>query len=130
MYCLEKYAPKSAKDQFTKLLLLISGGIRQGAKINFIMSYLIRRQVLRNNQRALSKRDKLWKYLKFDSGCTVCQSTPQNLLYINLPNFLGWFHEPLEKEQKLFLSTLPNSKIIFIHKRKSTTNQRKTPKMS
>ena len=97
VHCLAKHAPKSAKDQFTKLCRLISGAIREGAKINFKIPYLTWRQVLTNNQRALLKREKLQKCLQFDSGCTVCQSTPQNMLYINLLNFVGLLHEPLEK---------------------------------
>ena len=60
-------------------------------------------QVLSKNQKALSKRRKLRKRLKFDSGCTVWQSTPQNLLNINLTNSVSSLEEPLGKEQKVIL---------------------------
>ena len=66
------------------LCRLTSGAITEGATI-----FLIQRQVLSKNQRALSIREKLQKYLKFDSECIVWQSTPQNLLKINLSNFVG-----------------------------------------
>ena len=51
--------------------------------------FLIQRQVLSKNERALSIREKLQKYLKFDSESTVWQSTLQSLLKINLSNFVG-----------------------------------------
>ena len=47
---------------------MTSGTISKGAKINFKIAYLIRRQVSSKNQRALSNREKLQKCLKFDSG--------------------------------------------------------------
>ena len=68
---------------------MILGVIEKGAKINLKVSYLIWRQVFCKKQRALSNREKFQKCLKFDSGCTVWQSSPQNLLNINLPNFVG-----------------------------------------
>ena len=69
--CLAEHTPKSAKQQFTRLCWMISGAIREGAKINFELPHLFRRQVWIKNQKTLSKREKLQKCLKFDSGCTV-----------------------------------------------------------
>ena len=76
------------QDQFTKLCWLNSGAIMEGGKIISNHTYLIWRYTLSKNQR-LSIREKLQKYLKFDSGCTVWQSTPQSMLNINLSNFVG-----------------------------------------
>ena len=66
-----KARPKSAIHQLTKLCRLTLGAINEGAKINFMISYLIRREFLSKNQRALSNREKHQKCPKVDSGCTV-----------------------------------------------------------
>ena len=92
-----KHVPKFAKDTLTKLCRLISGAVREGVKINFKITHLIGKQVLSKHQRALSNREKLQK-------CR--QSTPQNLLNINLPNLVGCFQELSEKEQKFDLRCL------------------------
>ena len=89
MRCLAEHARKSAKHLFTKLCRVTSGIISEVAKINFKIVYLIRGQVLNKNQRALLNREKLQKCLKVGSGNTFWQSKPQNLLKINLPNFVG-----------------------------------------
>ena len=65
MHYLAEHAPKSAKQQFTKLCRGSSGIIREGAKIHSKIPYLIQRQVLSKIQRALSNREKLQKCLKF-----------------------------------------------------------------
>ena len=66
--------------------------------------------VLRKKQRATStttkkkkKKKKNAEKLRFDSGWTAWQRASQNLLEINLPNFVGWLQEPSKKEQKLIL---------------------------
>ena len=56
--------------------------------IIFNIPYLIQRQVLSKNQIALSNKGKLEKCLKFDSRSTDWQSALQNLLTINLTNFV------------------------------------------
>ena len=70
---------------------MISGAIREGAKVNFEIPYLFRRQVWSKNQKTLSKREKLQKCLKFDSGCAVQQIAPQNqfLKITFVLNFVG-----------------------------------------
>ena len=89
MLCLIKHTSKSAKHQFSKLCRLISGAIREGAKINFKIRYVVRRQVLIKNQRALSNTEKLQKCLKVDSGCSFWQGTLEHPLKINLLNSVG-----------------------------------------
>ena len=65
--------------------------------------------VLKKKQRAKQKKKKKKKKkknaekLRFDSGWTAWQRASQNLLEINLPNFVGWLQEPSKKEQKLIL---------------------------
>ena len=86
---MEEHAPKSTKYYNNKFFLLIAKDLSKGAEITLILIFLTRRRVLRKNQRTLSNRENLQKYLKFDSGCTGWQSTPQKLLNINLPNFGG-----------------------------------------
>ena len=61
------------------------------------------RQILIQNQRALSNRQNWQIWLIFDSGCTDSQKIPQNLLNTNLPNLFDWLQETLVKKQKLFL---------------------------
>ena len=77
---LAEHAPKSVY-RFTKLVRLIARDPKEGAKI---LLFLTRRPVLRRKQRPLWKEQKEWKCLIFDFGCTGWQSTPQNLLNINL----------------------------------------------
>ena len=43
---------------------------------------------LRKRKRALSNREKLGKCFKFDSGCAAWHRTPQNLLKVNITNFV------------------------------------------
>ena len=88
MQCLAAYGQKPVKDQFTKCCRLTPRDLRERVKIIFKLLLLTRRYVLRKNQRALSKREKLQKSLKYDSGCTVWQGTPPNQVNINLPNFV------------------------------------------
>ena len=73
-----------------------------GRKTIFKLLCLTRIWVLRKNQRALSNREKLQK--QFDSGCAAWQNTPQNLLKVNIPNFVDWLQEIIGKNQKLFRS--------------------------
>lgn len=101
-----KDAPRSIKDQLTKLDQLISRDIREGAKINFKIPYLIQRKVWSKNQRALANTENPQKCFKFDSGSTVYQSMSQNLLNINLTNFVECLQETLGKEENLVLRFL------------------------
>ena len=50
---------------------MISGAIKEGAKINLSLPNLTQRQILSKKQRAQSNREKLQKCLKFDSRRTV-----------------------------------------------------------
>ena len=75
MQCLAAHAPKSVKNQFTKPCPLTPRNLREGAHFILKLLFLTRRHVLRKDQRAVSKRKKLQKDLKFDFGCTVWQST-------------------------------------------------------
>ena len=59
-------------------------------------------RVLRKKQRALSNREKLRKCLKCDSECAAWQSTPQNLIKVNMRHFVDGLQETLGKEQKSF----------------------------
>ena len=51
-----------------------------------------------NFKKWLSNREKLRKYLLFDSGYTGCQGTRQNLLNIDLPIVVGWLEVTLERK--------------------------------
>ena len=105
-----KNTSRSVKDQLTKLGWLISGFITKGEKLKFKTPCLTWWQVLSKNQRAPSNREKLQQCFKFHSGCNFWQSTPQNLLNINLQSFSSCLQEPSEKEQKEILSYLSKSK--------------------
>ena len=86
---------KSSKDENAKLC-----GLTAKTILKFLFS--TRRWILRKNQTALLKREKVQKGLKFDHGCTIWQSTSQNLPNINTQRFLGWTQETSGKKQKLY----------------------------
>ena len=88
------HAPKPGYDPYTKLRHLTEGAIKEGATSILKLPYLNQRYVLRKNQKALSSRKKLRKFLKFDSGCTGWQRKPKIQLKINIPNFIFCLEEP------------------------------------
>ena len=96
------HAPESVKYKFTKFGRLSVTDHREGAKITLKSFFLSSRRVLIKNKRALSNTENWWKWLIFDSGCSNWQSTPQNLLNIDLANLVSWLQKTIEKEQKLF----------------------------
>ena len=97
-----EWTSKSVQYKFTKLGRMTATCPKEGAKIVSKLLILTRRPVLRKNQGGPSNREKLRECLIFDSGCTGWQSTPENLLNINLSNLVGCLQNPLRKVQKLF----------------------------
>ena len=128
MPSLAKHTSKYAKQQFTKLCRVTSGTIREGAKIVLKLFFLTQRRVLRKCKENF-ETEKLRKSLKVDSGSTVWERTPKNMLKINFQNLVGWRQEGLGKEQKLLLRYSSNSKESFKHKPKSTIIKIKAAKM-
>ena len=102
---LAEHAPKSVKYRFSKFGRLTATDHTEGAKIILNLFFQSPRGVLIKHQRALSNTENWWKWLIFDSGCTGWQSTPQNLLNINLANLVGWLQDTIGKEGKLFWSS-------------------------
>ena len=90
VHWLAEHAPKYAQYQFTRFVRLTVRDPKEGAKIILKLLFVTRKRVLIKNQRTLSNKEKLRKWLIFDSGCTGWQSTPQNLLNINLLNLVAW----------------------------------------
>ena len=86
MEWLPERVPRPANYQFTKFGQLDPRDPREGAKIMFQLLFLTQRPILRKIQGGLSDKEKLRECLLFDNGCTGWQSTPQNLLNIELPN--------------------------------------------
>ena len=104
VHCLAEHSLKFVKYQFTRFFWLTGRNFSEETKFILKLFSLTWRRVLRKTQWGLSNREKLRECLIFDSGCTGCQSTPQNQLNINLPNLVHWLQETLGKEQKLFSS--------------------------
>ena len=102
VHWLADYTPKFAWDHLSNPRGLTETSIREVSKIVFIWLTQTRKQLLRRNQRALSNIEKLRKCVKFYSGYTGWQGTPQNVLRITEPNFVGWLQGRSENEQKLF----------------------------
>ena len=98
---LAEHVPTSAKYQFTDFGWLTPRDPSEGANIILQLLFLTRMPILKKIKE-LSNREKLRECLIFDFGCSGWQSTPQNLLNIDLPNLVGWLDESLLKEQKLF----------------------------
>ena len=79
MPSLAKHTSKYAKHQFTKLCRVTSGAIREEAKIVLKLFFLTQRRVLRKCKENF-ETEKLRKSLKVDSGSTVWERTPKNML--------------------------------------------------
>ena len=103
---------------------------REGARIIFKILFLSPQRVLLKNQRALSSTENGRKWLLFDSGCSGWQSTPENLVNIDLPNLVGWLQDTLWKEQKLFRVILSNSKASFNKKTSNFIQHKKWAKLT
>ena len=88
----------SGKYRFTKLGQLTERDPKEGAKIILRLLFLTRRWVLIKKPH----REHWRKWLIFYFVCTGFQSTPQNLVNIDLPDLVGWLEETLRKEQNLF----------------------------
>ena len=101
---LAENAPKWAKDQFTKLLMLDRRYIAKKANIILTLVFPTWRQAFPKKQKGTNKRRKLSKRLKSDSRCTGWDSMFQTMININLPNFVGLLQGTLVKEQKSFQS--------------------------
>ena len=86
VHWLAEHTPKSGQYKFTKSCRLTGKDPKKGAKIVLKLLILTWRPVLGKKVGGLSNREKLRESLIFDSGCTGWQSTPQNLVSINLPN--------------------------------------------
>ena len=105
VHWLPDHAPKSGKYQFAKFVWLTGRESKEVAKIILRLLFLSQRPpVLIKNQRELPHRGQWRQWLIFDFGHTGWQSTPQNLVNIDSPNFFGWLEQTLRKRQKLFWS--------------------------
>ena len=105
VFWLVEHAPKSVKHQFNKLGWLTTTDPKKVGKLILKWLFLTRSPALTMKQRALWAEEKEQKCLIFDFGCTVWQSTPQNLFKINLRNLVSSLQQTLRKEQKLCWSS-------------------------
>ena len=120
VYQLVEHTPKFVQYQFTKLGRLTASDTKKRAKIILKLFILTRRLAFRRNEGGSSNREKLRECLIFDCGCTGSQSTPQNLLNINLPNLVGYLQETLWKEQRIILKFFFLSQKEVIRKKQAT----------
>ena len=90
VHWLAQHAPKSPKYLIIKFGQLTARNLIEAAQIILKLHSLARMRVLRKNQGGLSNKEKLQECLIFDFGCTGWQSTPQNLLNIDLPSLVCW----------------------------------------
>ena len=85
VHWLAEHTPKSGQYKFAKSCRLTGRDPKEGTIIVLKLLILTWRPVLGKKVGGLSNREKLRESLIFDSGCTGWQSTPQNLVNINLP---------------------------------------------
>ena len=112
--------PKSAKDEYTKLCQLIARDLRKEKKVILKLLFLIRIQVLRNNLRALSIKEKLRESNWFWVHCLAWHARiSANYQYTKFFQL---------SEETIREVTLSDSKVSFNQESKSTFEQTKSTK--
>ena len=104
VHWLADHARKTDRYRFSKFARLTGIDPKEGAKIILKFLFVTRRWVFIKKERAIRKEEKRRKSLIFDFGCIGCQSMPQHLVNINLPNMVCQLQETLVQEQNLFWS--------------------------